>query len=112
MYQLIIKNGKVICSHGDHQDIAHLYPGTECILWSEELGPSFVNGVPEQPDDPRTKDQRIDNYLDKRRVEYPSIQEQLDMIYHDKVNATSTWVDAIDAVKIKYPKLSIQIKEK
>lgn len=40
------------------------------------------------------KDQRI----------YPSIDDQLDMMYHDKINGTSTWVDAITAVKQKWPK--------
>tara|TARA_A100001015_G_C14803448_1_gene637868 strand:+ start:543 stop:932 length:390 start_codon:yes stop_codon:yes gene_type:complete len=35
---------------------------------------------------------------------YPSIQEQLDMQYHDEVNNTTTWKDAIAQVKDKYPK--------
>ena len=35
---------------------------------------------------------------------YPSISDQLDMIYHDQVNSTTTFKDAIKAVKDKYPK--------
>tara|TARA_R100001591_G_scaffold78678_1_gene85960 strand:- start:7 stop:381 length:375 start_codon:yes stop_codon:yes gene_type:complete len=35
---------------------------------------------------------------------YPSIQEQLDMMYHDQVNNTTTWKDAIEKVKADYPK--------
>jgi len=35
---------------------------------------------------------------------YPTIQEQLDMQYHDAVNGTTTWKDAILAIKAKYPK--------
>lgn len=43
-------------------------------------------------------------YKYKRVVEYPSIQEQLDMQYWDKINGTNTWEQAIQAVKQKYPK--------
>jgi len=39
-----------------------------------------------------------------RRDAYPSLTEQLDMQYHDKINGTTTWADAIQAVKDKYPK--------
>lgn len=35
---------------------------------------------------------------------YPSIQEQLDMQYWDSVNGTTTWADAIAAVKEANPK--------
>lgn len=43
-------------------------------------------------------------YQRLRAVEYPSIQEQMDMQYWDSVNGTTTWQDAINAVKAKYPK--------
>jgi len=43
-------------------------------------------------------------YQRDRAKEYPSIQDQLDMQYWDKVNGTNTWQDAINAVKNKYPK--------
>ena len=43
-------------------------------------------------------------YMDKRAKEYPSIQDQLDMQYWDKVNGTSTWQDKINEIKTKYPK--------
>ena len=39
-----------------------------------------------------------------RAAEYPSLAEQLDMQYWDKINGTTTWADAIQAVKDKYPK--------
>jgi hypothetical protein len=45
-------------------------------------------------------------YQRDRAKEYPSIQDQLDMQYWDKVNGTNTWQDAINAVKNKYPKES------
>jgi hypothetical protein len=43
-------------------------------------------------------------YQRLRKPEYPSMQEQLDMQYWDAVNGTTTWQDAINAVKAKYPK--------
>ena len=44
------------------------------------------------------------DYSRKRAAEYPSIGDQLDMQYHDSVNGTTTWADAIAAVKTKYAK--------
>ena len=43
-------------------------------------------------------------YRRDRFQAYPRIQDQLDMIYWDQVNGTTTWQDAIDAVKQQYPK--------
>ena len=43
-------------------------------------------------------------YQRDRAKAYPSIQEQLDLQYWDKVNGTNKWQDAINAVKQKYPK--------
>jgi hypothetical protein len=43
-------------------------------------------------------------YQRDRAKEYPTIQEQLDMQYWDKINGTNNWQDAINAVKAKYPK--------
>jgi len=44
------------------------------------------------------------NYAEYRVEAYPSIGDQLDMQYHDSVNGTTTWADAIAAVKAKYKK--------
>jgi hypothetical protein len=43
-------------------------------------------------------------YQRDRASAYPSIQEQLDLQYWDKVNGTNKWQDVINAVKQKYPK--------
>ncbi len=45
-----------------------------------------------------------EEYKYKRENEYPSWQDQMDMQYWDKINNTSTWQDAVQAVKDKYPK--------
>jgi predicted lipoprotein len=44
------------------------------------------------------------DYARKRAREYPTIADQFDMIYHDQVNSTTTFKDAIKAVKDKYAK--------
>lgn len=43
-------------------------------------------------------------YQRDRAKAYPTIQEQLDLQYWDKVNGTNKWQEAINAVKAKYPK--------
>ena len=45
-----------------------------------------------------------DAHIIPRQNAYPSIQDQLDMIYKDEVNGTTTWKDAIAKVKADYPK--------
>ena len=41
----------------------------------------------------------------QRLRKYPTIQDQLDMLYWDKVNNTSVWQDTIASVKEQHPKL-------
>ena len=44
------------------------------------------------------------DYATLRSQEYPSREDQLDMMYWDKVNGTTVWEDTIQAIKDKYPK--------
>lgn len=49
--------------------------------------------------------QAIDyTYAQKRGQEYPHVKNQLDMMYKDQVNGTTTWEDLIASIKAKYPK--------
>ena len=57
--------------------------GTSCVEGSDIVTPS---------------------YKELRSSAYPPIQEQLDMQYHDLVNGTTTWRDAIAKVKTENPK--------
>ena len=43
-------------------------------------------------------------YARNRESEYPSQGDQLDMIYKDNLNSTTTHKDAVEAVKTKWPK--------
>lgn len=44
------------------------------------------------------------DYAEKRRRRYPSVQDQLDMQFHDSISGTTTWFDTIAAVKAQFPK--------
>ena len=46
-------------------------------------------------------DSENDSYKSQRRAEYPSIEDQLDTIYHSGV---AGWKTTIKAIKDKYPK--------
>ena len=48
--------------------------------------------------------ERIQGIRSQRANSYPSIQDQLDMLYWDKVNGTDNWLNSISSVKSKYPK--------
>ena len=43
-------------------------------------------------------------YQVDRMYKYPTLQEQLDLIYWDQVNGTTKFKEAIDAVKDAHPK--------
>jgi len=48
--------------------------------------------------------ERINNIRSQRANNYPTLADQLDMQYWDKINGTNKWQQAINAVKQKYPK--------
>ena len=45
-----------------------------------------------------------DAHIEPRKRAYPSLEKQLDMMYHDEVDGTTTWKDAIAKVKADNPK--------
>tara|TARA_B100000085_G_scaffold268243_1_gene278549 strand:+ start:843 stop:1217 length:375 start_codon:yes stop_codon:yes gene_type:complete len=44
------------------------------------------------------------SYAELRAADYPSREAQLDMMYWDKVNGTTTWQDTIQEIKNRHPK--------
>ena len=48
----------------------------------------------------------VTTYTDARRAEYPPIEDQLDKIYHNGIDA---WKADIKAIKDKYPKTQVGI---
>jgi hypothetical protein len=70
------------------------------IEWIEGTSPISISEI-------QTKINEIkqaEAHIYPRAKAYPSIQEQLDMQYWDKVNGTDNWEQAINAVKAQYPK--------
>ena len=45
-----------------------------------------------------------DAHIAPRQRAYPSIGDQMDMLYHDQVDGTTTFKDAIQAIKDANPK--------
>jgi len=43
-------------------------------------------------------------YQRDRAKDYPTIANQLDMLYWDKINGTNNWQESIKRIKQKYPK--------
>ena len=89
--QLVLKNGLVVATHEDEQNVASLYPGCEVATYAGISSP----GDP----DPRTNEEKETYYMDQRRAAYPPIGDQLDMMFWDQINGTTKWRDAIAAVK-------------
>jgi hypothetical protein len=50
-------------------------------------------------------------YRSERAAAYPSIADQLDMLYWDQANGTNTWADAIASVKARFPKPDVLLEE-
>ena len=48
--------------------------------------------------------ERINNIRSQRANNYPSLADQLDMLYWDKVNGTENWLNSIESVKSRFPK--------
>ena len=79
---------------GADENGSAIYKDTQDFTWSEvsakkaELQTDYDNK----------------QYQRDRADAYPSIQDQLDMQYHDAVDGTTTWKDAIATVKTDIPK--------
>jgi hypothetical protein len=74
------------------------------IIWHDDNPSNITN---QQILDKQTELQAVydaEVWKRNRQAEYPSWQDQMDLQYWDKINNTSTWQDAVQAVKDKYPK--------
>lgn len=98
MKYLIVKNTKIVGVETHKFDTTSEFG--EWVEVDDSLdipaGSTWVDNALVLPDPP--------SYSVLREREYPSYGEQFDMQYHDQLNGTSTWKDAIETVKTKYPK--------
>jgi hypothetical protein len=92
--------------------LASLVPDAEWVLSGDTI--RWDSPDIEQPSDAEIDAEiaRLDaeyasqQYARNRAAAYPSIGDQLDMQYWDAKNGTTTWADAIAAVKSAHPKPS------
>jgi len=76
-----------------HNSMVWMDAPDECIVgWSLKDGKL----VAPAPDPEKT-------YAEKRLKEYASLR-QFELQYDDEINGTTTWKDAIEEIKKKYPK--------
>jgi len=91
-----------------HKAIKEINPNAQFTILGDSLdGITWVDTTPIADEDIEAKVSEIetrDAHIIPRGKAYPSIQEQLDMQYHDQVNGTTTWKDAIAKVKADNPK--------
>lgn len=92
--------------------IKAINPNAEVMVSAEDINQiTWLNGTTPIPaNEILAKQQELiaeynaKQYQRDRAKAYPSIEEQLDMQYWDKVNGTDNWEQAINAVKLEYPK--------
>ena len=94
----LIFNSKVMQVESEAFEVHSDWQWVDC-LDDCKVGSTFIDGVftapPENPEP---------TYEEKRKKEYPTIGDQLDMQYHDELNGTTTWKDAVAKVKADNPK--------
>jgi hypothetical protein len=90
-----------------------LFKDSKNTIWAFEpdgsqdhlIKPDMVSITKEQADKIISQKQISEfnalSYVDKRAAEYPSIPDQLDLIFHGGIDA---WRSTVQAVKDKYPK--------
>jgi len=79
---------------GANENGTAIFSDTQPFTWSEVLAKQTELQA----------EYDANKYQRERATAYPSIQEQLDMQYWDKVNGTTNWEDAIAKVKSDIPK--------
>ena len=70
------------------------------LVWLHGTTPIDVADIEAKATEIETRDAHIQ----PRQRAYPSLEDQLDMMYKDDVDWTTTWKDAIAKVKADYPK--------
>jgi len=94
------------------KSIKAINPNAEVSVNAEDINQiTWLNGTTPIPaNEILAKQQELiteynsNKYQRDRAKDYPSLADQLDMQYWDKINGTNKWQQAINAVKQKYPK--------
>ena len=73
----------------------------EKVNWSDDRQQPTKSEVDAEVDRLQAESDALKYQRDRQ---YPTWQEQMDMQYHDKLNGTTTWKDAVAKVKSDNPK--------
>jgi len=95
--------------------LLHLHIGQRWFNWSDPKNKVYSNIVVHNSDYDKPTEKSLTDALAKQQSDwdanqyqrdrqYPSIGDQLDMQYHDQLDGTTTWKDAIAKVKADNPK--------
>lgn len=91
------------------QALQSLKPGAQWVLRGDEL--EWLDTVQAEPteNEIQTEIVRLQTewdskaYARARKIEYDKLN-QFEMQFDDSINGTTTWVDAINAIKVKFSK--------
>jgi len=92
------------------QAVINLRPGAACSITDGVIDWLDTNQTQPTEAEIATEITRLQDIYDSaqysrdRATAYPSLTDQADMQYWDSVNGTTTWADAITAVKEAHPK--------
>ena len=98
IYYELLKDGSIGCSTTSKKvakKMGFVHKTEKQIVYGYD-GKRYFKGEEPTPPEP--------TYAEKRAKEYPPLQDQLDMIYWDKINGTNMWQEKITDIKTKYPK--------
>ena len=74
------------------------------IVWREDATDLPTEAEIETEKDRLKAEYVVQEYARNRAIAYPSISDQMDMIYKDMKNSTTTHADAVEVVKTQWPK--------
>ena len=107
MYIEIDANNNVL-GYSDQPSASSIETNEQLPTYTDVQVLKFVSGKFIVEDSQQLTDEKANwianQYQRDRASQYPSIKDQLDMQYHDQVNGTTTWKDAVAKVKADNPK--------
>ena len=94
-----------------HNAVFSLYPEVKSVVGLNPMKAYDANGDEVQIDQGAYQldvarleaEHAATQYQRDRKAEYDQLN-QYEMMFDDEVNGTTTWIDAINAIKAKYPK--------
>jgi hypothetical protein len=95
--------GKAIKTINNSAEFSYSEDDINTLVWENGTTPIPANEILAKQQE-LIAEYNSNQYQRDRAKDYPSLADQLDMQYWDKINGTNKWQQAINAVKQKYPK--------